>query len=108
MSDRVDDSSAESAKAPPQSGEHVGERDVLERLHAVASSLFGAEGPQPILEEILDAAISVSGADCGDLRVLGREGTLHVVAARGCSSAWLEFWSREPAPAAASNTGSAR
>jgi PAS domain S-box-containing protein len=75
-------------------GEQARDVDALERLHAIALGFFGAEGPQAILEQILDAAIALSEADFGNLQVVNRDdGNLRIVAARGFSDAWLAFWS---------------
>ena len=63
------------------------------RLHQLGS-LFVREGNlEPILAEIVDAAIAISGADFGNIQLLDAQSSdLKIVAQRGFADWWLEFW----------------
>lgn len=53
----------------------------------------------PMLGELVDAAISISGADFGDIQLLDPSSlALRIVAQRGFPQWWLEFWNGVPAP----------
>jgi PAS domain S-box-containing protein len=62
----------------------------LQRLSAVSVRDGGLE---PILFEILDAAIEISAADFGSIQLLDPvSGDLRLVVHRGFEAWWLEFW----------------
>jgi PAS domain S-box-containing protein len=67
--------------------------EAMTRLHELGS-LFVREGNlEPVLVEIVDAAIAISGADFGNIQLLDAESTdLMIVAHRGFPDWWLEFW----------------
>jgi PAS domain S-box-containing protein len=67
--------------------------DAMTRLHELGS-LFVREGNlAPVLEQILDAAIAISGADFGNIQLLDPQSSdLKIVAQRGFPGWWLEFW----------------
>ncbi len=44
------------------------------------------------LHEILETAIALSGADFGNIQLLGRDGVLKIIAERGFSDKWLQYW----------------
>jgi PAS domain S-box-containing protein len=67
--------------------------EAMTRLHRLGS-LFVREGNlEPVLVEIVDAAIAISGADFGNIQLLDAESSdLRIVAHRGFPDWWLEFW----------------
>jgi PAS domain S-box-containing protein len=67
--------------------------EAMTRLHRLGS-LFVREGNlEPVLAEIVDAAIAISGADFGTIQLLEAESSdLRIVAQRGFPDWWLEFW----------------
>ncbi len=44
------------------------------------------------LSDILESAIALSGADFGNIQLLGSDGCLKIVAERGFSNNWLSYW----------------
>ncbi|PWU07292.1 MAG: hypothetical protein C5B51_10315 [Terriglobia bacterium] len=69
------------------------ELHAMTRLHELGT-LFVREGNlEPILDEIVDAAIAISDADFGNIQLLDpKSGDLTIVAHRGFPTWWLEFW----------------
>jgi PAS domain S-box-containing protein len=67
--------------------------EAMTRLHELGS-LFVREGNlAPVLEQVVDAAIAISGADFGNIQLLDAHSTdLRIVAQRGFPGWWLEFW----------------
>jgi len=67
--------------------------EAMTRLQRLGS-LFVREGNlEPVLAEIVAAAIAVSGADFGNIQLLDAESKdLKIVAHRGFPDWWLEFW----------------
>jgi PAS domain S-box-containing protein len=67
--------------------------EAMTRLHRLGS-LFVREGNlEPVLAEIVDAAIAISGADFGNIQLLDAESSdLRIVAQRGFPEWWLNFW----------------
>jgi|GEM_PF-1721926 len=67
--------------------------DAMTRLYKI-SILFVREGNlEPVLVEIVDAAIAISGADFGNIQLLDPESSeLKIVASRGFPKWWLDFW----------------
>ncbi|MCC4767158.1 GAF domain-containing protein [Methanosarcina sp. DH1] len=67
--------------------------DAMTRLHKIGT-LFVREGNlEPVLVEIVDAAIAISGADFGNIQLLDPESSeLKIVASRGFPKWWLDFW----------------
>jgi PAS domain S-box-containing protein len=66
----------------------------LERLNRVGA-LFIAESSklEPVLLEIVDAAIEIAGADFGDIQLLAQGGSdLRIVAQRGLPQWWVDLW----------------
>jgi PAS domain S-box-containing protein len=63
----------------------------LTRMHEISTRLMDNRGLQPILQEIMDAAVSIMGADKGTLQLL--EGnTLRIVAAHSHQQPFLDFF----------------
>jgi signal transduction histidine kinase/ActR/RegA family two-component response regulator len=69
--------------------------DAMTKLQKLGS-LFVREGNlEPVLTEIVDAAISITGADFGTIQLLLPDSSdLRIVAQRGFPPFWLDFWNR--------------
>lgn len=70
------------------------EINTLKRLHSVSAALNKHhDNPQALLEEILDAAIDMTGADKGTLQLLDeRTGSLKLMAQRGFSKQFIDHF----------------
>jgi len=64
-------------------------RDVegFNRLHALNTMSAGASSLQPVLDEIVEAAVTISGADMGSLQILDDAGDMRIAAQRGLDPA---------------------
>ncbi|MDF1502418.1 PAS domain S-box protein [Roseisolibacter sp. H3M3-2] len=63
----------------------------MARRQEVSTRLVGAEGGTPLLEEIVDAAITITGAERGVIQLLDPDGVgLTLVASRGFDAAFRE------------------
>jgi signal transduction histidine kinase/DNA-binding response OmpR family regulator len=62
----------------------------LQRL----GTLFVSQGNlEPVLGEIVDAAIAIADADCGNIQLIDpTTGNLRIVAHRGFEKWWLDYW----------------
>jgi PAS domain S-box-containing protein len=60
------------------------------------SAVFVREGNlEPVLGEIVEAAIAIAGADFGNIQLLhAAAATLHIVAQRGFPPWWIDFWNK--------------
>lgn len=66
--------------------------EAMTRLQQVGS-FFVREGDlQPVLEQIIDAAIAVSRADFGNIQLLNLESGLKIAAQRGFPQWYVDFW----------------
>ena len=71
----------------------VAEFDAITRLHKLASLSVSEAGLEPILDEIVEAAIAVSSADFGNIQLLDPVSSdLTIVSHRGHPQWWLDFW----------------
>src|SRR5215472_5567471 len=71
------------------------ELEALAMLHELAMLSVGEAGLKPILSEIVDVAIAVSGADFGNIQLLDpKSSDLKIGAQRGFPQWWLDFWDR--------------
>jgi len=77
--------------AQKQTSSDLAAMTVLQKL----GTLSLQEGKlEPILIETVDAAISISGADFGNIQLLDPDTQdLKIVAYRGYPAWWLDFWS---------------
>jgi PAS domain S-box-containing protein len=68
--------------------------DAMTRLHGLASRFLPERGAlEPVLIEIVDAAIAIAAADFGNMQILDpRTSDLTIVAQRGFAPWWVEFW----------------
>jgi PAS domain S-box-containing protein len=75
--------------------ELAAELSAMTRLHELSTRLLEVSGLQPLLEEVLDAAIALQGADFGNIQVLDAETRALVIAAqRGFQADFLEYFAR--------------
>lgn len=66
--------------------------DFMRRLQRLGT-LFAREGElAPVLDEIIETAIVVAGADAGHIRLLDEDGEPRLAAHRHLPSWWLEYW----------------
>jgi GAF domain-containing protein len=73
------------------------ELDAMTRLHKLALHSVSEDSREPILGEIVDVAIAVSGADFGTIQLLDTSSSvLRIVAHRGLAQWWLDFWQNVP------------
>lgn len=63
----------------------------LMSMHSLSGRILGAEGFQPLLQEVMDAAVSVMGARRGTLQLIEGD-TLQIVAHHGHEPPFLEFF----------------
>ncbi len=63
----------------------------LTRMHALSGRLLATGGLQPLLQEIMDAAVSIVGAEKGTLQLLEGD-SLRIVAAHGHQQPFLDFF----------------
>ncbi len=71
----------------------------LTKMHTLSTKILEAEGLEPLMQEIMDAAVAIVGADKGTLQLLEGQ-SLRIVAQHGHKSPFLKFF------AAAENTAS--
>lgn len=65
--------------------------DALTRLHAVSTLYVGASSLQAVLDEVVAAAVAISGADMGTLQLFDEAGSLKVVAHSGFDAPFIEY-----------------
>jgi PAS domain S-box-containing protein len=67
----------------------------MARLQEVSTRLVQTGGPCSLLQEIVDAAIAITGADTGNIQLLDpRDDMLHIVASSGFNPEFLEAFDR--------------
>ncbi len=64
----------------------------LTRMHDLSSKLLDSEGLAPLLQEVMNAAVAVVGADKGTLQLL-ESGSLRIVSHCGHAQPFLDFFS---------------
>ncbi len=67
------------------------EVSTLTQMHALSERILGAVGLQPLLQEVMDTAVSIMGADQGTLQMLEGD-SLRIVAHHGHQQPFLEFF----------------
>jgi PAS domain S-box-containing protein len=65
--------------------------EALTLMHTLSSKLIGAEGIEPLLQEIMDAAVAIVDAKMGTLQLLEGD-SLRIVAHYGHQQPFLEFF----------------
>jgi hypothetical protein len=63
----------------------------LTRIHELSGRLLSTDGLQPLLQEIMDVAVMIAGADMGTLQLLEGD-SLRIVASHGHKPPFLEFF----------------
>jgi PAS domain S-box-containing protein len=66
--------------------------DALTRMHALSGRLLEPGGVQPLLQEVMDAAVAIVGAERGTLQLIKGD-SLRIVAHHGHEQPFLEFFS---------------
>jgi PAS domain S-box-containing protein len=75
----------------------VMELDAMARLHRLATLSVSDAGLEPILDEIVDVAITLSGADFGNIQLVDpASSALRIVSHRGLPQWWVDFWNGVP------------
>ena len=62
------------------------------RMQELSTRLIQAGAFSELLKEILDASIEITGADLGNIQLLGEDGALKIVAQRGFDARFFEFF----------------
>ena len=65
--------------------------DALTRMHALSAKRVGVEGLKPLLDDVMDIAITIMSADKGTLQVVEGD-ELRIVAVHGHEQPFLEFF----------------
>jgi len=65
----------------------------LSRIHALSTKVLEAEGLEPLLQEIMDAAITIMKANTGTLQLIEGD-SLRIVAYHGHDRPFLDFFAR--------------
>lgn len=66
----------------------------LTRMHDLSGRLLGAGGTRPLLQEIVDTAVAIMGADRGSLQLVEGD-DLKIVTHRGHDHTFIEFFSKK-------------
>ena len=64
----------------------------LTRMHDLSTKLLETGGLEPLLQEIMDAAVAVVSAEKGTLQLLVEDGCLRIVAHHGHEQPFLDFF----------------
>ncbi|VVB94351.1 Methyl sulfide methyltransferase-associated sensor [uncultured archaeon] len=99
---KVQDRTRELVEINEQLNVEIGERKSVEsrltadlaalnRMHALSGRILEVGGLQPLLQEIIDAAVAIMQADRGTLQLL-ESGSLRIVAHHGHQQPFLEFF----------------
>jgi PAS domain S-box-containing protein len=66
--------------------------EALTRMHTLSGRLLEQGGLQPLLEEVMDSAVAIMGAEKGTLQLF-EKGSLRIVAQHGHQQPFLDFFS---------------
>ncbi len=67
--------------------------DAMTRLQRLGWLIVGHDELEPVLGEIVDAAMAIAGADFGNIQLIDpASGRLRIAAQRGFDKWWLEYW----------------
>ncbi len=67
--------------------------DTMTRLHKLGTLFIKDGDPRPVLNEVVDTAIAIAGADFGNIQLVDeRSGHLSIVAQRGFPQWWVDYW----------------
>jgi signal transduction histidine kinase len=79
--------------------------DAMERFDRISALFLSEQPPAAILRELLDTAVAISHADCGNIQILDRASShLEVVAHRNLPDSWLNHWKNVAAGHGAAGT----
>lgn len=78
------------------------ELSALKRVHQIGTRFVREGELGTVLDETLDAAIAITGADMGHIQMLDDSGSLKIIAQRGFEQPFLEFFNSIPPGFAAS------
>ncbi|MCB0168739.1 MAG: PAS domain S-box protein [Anaerolineae bacterium] len=71
----------------------MSELDAMTQLQKLGMLSVQEGNLEPVLTEVVDVAIAISGADFGNIQMLNQtSGDLQIVAHRGFPSSWIAFW----------------
>jgi two-component system, cell cycle sensor histidine kinase and response regulator CckA len=71
--------------------------DAMTRLQALGALSVQGDDPQPILNKVVETAQAIAKADFGTIQMAeAPNNRLRIVAQRGFSDEWLEFWNKHP------------
>ena len=73
-------------------GRLVAELVAMKRLHQIGTRFVRNGELGKVLEEVVDAAIAITGSDMGNLQLLDNSGLLKIVAQRGFEQPFLDFF----------------
>lgn len=79
------------------------ELSAMTRMQQLSTRLVQADAFSPLLDEIVDAGMEITGADMGIIQLL-EDGALTIVAQRGFDSPFLEFFRHVRGPESACGT----
>lgn len=69
------------------------ELEAMKRLQKVGDTFVNEANLQPVLGEVVQAAVAIARADFGNIQILEPDdSTLRIVAQRGFPDWWLNFW----------------
>jgi PAS domain S-box-containing protein len=66
--------------------------DAMTRLQRIGTLFVHDRNLEPILGEIVDAAMAISAADFGNIQIVNASAELLIVAQRGFPDWWVDFW----------------
>jgi PAS domain S-box-containing protein len=71
--------------------------DAMTRLQALGALSVQGDDPQPILNKVVETAQAIANADFGTIQIAeATNNRLRIVAHRGFSDQWLDFWNEHP------------
>ncbi|HYV20395.1 MAG TPA: ATP-binding protein [Verrucomicrobiae bacterium] len=84
----------EALAAAAESGRRLAaELEAMRHLHALSTRLLSAKSLEAALDDVLEGAIAISGADCGNVQILdAATGHLRIAAQRGLRPEFLDHF----------------
>lgn len=69
------------------------ELEAMRRIHELGTRCVQGDDLRAILEDVVEAAIAIAGADFGSIQLIdARTGDLQIVAHRGFAQWWVDYW----------------
>ena len=78
--------------------------DAMKRLHRIGTQFVRNDELGKVFEEVVDAAIAITGSDMGHIQLIDNSGALMIVAQRGFEQPFLDFFNSVHEDLAASGT----